>query len=88
MSLIEVYSPIATPRVQQRDLAARLAALDGCRLAWLDNLKANAGTLLEGVVAELRGSGRKLETVSAVKEATAAAPAANPVLRGNSALKT
>lgn len=75
MSTVEVLIPVAATRVAERPLAPRLATLEGKRVAWLDNMKANAGALLGEVAAILGARGHRFEVVSAAKNATAAAPA-------------
>ncbi len=74
MKIIEVLVPVAITRVHQRALAPRLAKLDGVRIGWLDNMKANAGLLLSSVAAALRERGDAFEMIVASKNATAAAP--------------
>lgn len=74
MSQIEILVPIAATRTQNRPLAPRLASLAGRRIAWLDNMKANAGELLREVAQALRDAGHAFEVVTAAKNATAAAP--------------
>ena len=53
-----VYDPRGVVEVTPRHAAPRLAALDGMRLAVLDNTKWNARKLLERTVAELAGDAR------------------------------
>ena len=48
-----VYDPRGTVTAEPRALAPRLAALDGIRLAVLDNTKWNASKLLRETVARL-----------------------------------
>lgn len=48
-----VYDPRGTVTAEPRELAARLATLDGVRLGVLDNTKWNASKLLRQVVANL-----------------------------------
>lgn len=74
MSEIEVLVPQAVPRTVQHPLAPRLSGLDGKRIGWLDNGKANAGALLDGIAAALAEDGLAFERVVAAKNATAAAP--------------
>lgn len=74
MTTVEVLVPVAATRVKNNALAPRLAALTGKRIAWLDNMKANAGELLRCVAAELHSRGHSFEFVTAAKNATAAAP--------------
>ena len=76
MTTVEVLIPVARTRVVERPLAPRLATLDAKRIAWLDNMKANAGELLRAVERELRAAGHEFVSVTAAKNATAAAPAA------------
>lgn len=76
MSTLEILVPIAVTRTSQRPLATRLPKIDGARVGWLDNLKANAGELLRFVVEALPAKGFAFGVVRATKNATAAAPAA------------
>ncbi len=62
-------------RTQVHPLATRLTHLQGARIGWLDNMKANAGDLLRQVAAILREAGHSFDTVLLAKNATAAAPA-------------
>ncbi len=71
MGLLEVHVPVAEPRVDAAPLAARPATLDGCRIGWLDNRKANAGALLDALARHLGGAAT---AVRQTKDATAAAP--------------
>jgi hypothetical protein len=75
MPIIEVLVPQATTRVVDHALAPRLSALAGKRIAWLDNMKANAGSLLRYTAQTLQQQGHSFEIVTAAKNATAAAPA-------------
>jgi hypothetical protein len=74
MTIVEVLIPVAATRVKDHPLAPRLTALSGKRIAWLDNMKANAGELLRGVADVLRAGGHRFEIITAAKNATAAAP--------------
>lgn len=74
MSRLEVLVPVAATRAASHPLAARCAKLEGVRIGWLDNMKANAAALLDEVAAVLRGQGYAFEMVRASKNATAAAP--------------
>ena len=74
MTIVEVLVPVAATRVVDRPLAPRLASLSGKRIAWLDNMKANAGALLRYTALALHDSGHAFEIVLAAKNATAAAP--------------
>ena len=74
MTTVEVLVPVAATRVHDRPLAPRLTSLNGKRIGWLDNMKANAGDLLRGVADVLRAGGHSFEFVTAAKNATAAAP--------------
>lgn len=74
MTTVEVLIPVAATRIKERPLAPRLTALAGKRIAWLDNMKANAGELLRDVGEALRARGHAFEIVTAAKNATAAAP--------------
>ena len=76
MPPIEIVVPVAPSRTVEAPLASRLARRDGLRLGLLDNRKANAAALLDGVAAALADSGLAFERVGAVKDATAAAPEA------------
>jgi hypothetical protein len=49
-----LYDPTAEPRILATGLAPRLATLQGKRAGILDNGKANAGTLMLGVVQRLK----------------------------------
>lgn len=75
MSTIEVLVPVAPSRVANHPLAPRRAGLDSLRIAWLDNMKANAAGLLDAVATTLRARGLRFEAVRLSKNATAAAPA-------------
>ena len=75
MPSIEVLVPVAATRVVDRALAPRLSTLNGKRIAWLDNMKANAGALLRYTAQLLHEQGHSFEIVTAAKNATAAAPA-------------
>ncbi len=74
MTTVEVLIPVAATRIKERPLAPRLTSLVGKRIAWLDNMKANAGELLRNVAEVLRARGHGFEMVIAAKNATAAAP--------------
>lgn len=74
MTTVEVLIPVAATRVMARPLAPRLATLSGKRIAFLDNMKANAGELLRNVAGLLGQRGHVFERVTAAKNATAAAP--------------
>ena len=73
MAEIEVLVPVAQPRVERHELAARLAQLGGATIGWLDNEKSNARPLLEHVAQELQGTA-DFDAVFVEKNATAAAP--------------
>jgi hypothetical protein len=75
MEQIEIYSPVAATRLQSYSLAPRLRSINAQRIGFLDNLKANAGTLLQHLTAGMRGRGTDFEIVVTSKNATAAAPA-------------
>lgn len=47
--MIPVYDPRGVVGAEQKDIAARIGALDGLRLGILDNTKWNANKLLRGV---------------------------------------
>jgi hypothetical protein len=75
MSKVEVFVPVAHPRVDERPLAARRDALKGLRIGWLDNMKANAAQLLADARAVLAARGHHFKSVLEAKNPTAAAPA-------------
>ena len=72
MDGIEIVVPVAATRQQRDHLATRPAALAGKRVGWLNNLKANAGALLDGVRTQLE-PGAVISQLQE-KEATSAAP--------------
>lgn len=74
MSRIEILSPVAITRTTTYPLAARPGSLRGRRIGWVDNLKANAGSLLDFTSAQLTAAGWQFESFHATKNATAAAP--------------
>jgi hypothetical protein len=74
MNDIEILIPTAETWINARPLAPRLKQINGARIAWLDNLKANAGELLSEVAKALTLSGHEFELVRASKKATSAAP--------------
>jgi hypothetical protein len=74
MAHIEVLVPVAATRACALPLAPRRPALAAARIGWLDNLKANAGALLDGIAARLTAAGHAGEAVRVSKNATAAAP--------------
>ena len=74
MTDVEVFIPTAAARTEQRAPAQRLETLDGVRIGWLDNQKANAGELLSAVAHDLENAGLQFERVTLRKDATAAAP--------------
>lgn len=74
MPRIDIFSPVAVTRTTTYPLAERPESLHGRRIGWVDNLKANAGTLLELTAQQLAAGGLKFESVHATKNATAAAP--------------
>lgn len=76
MAEIEIYSPIARTRITTRPLATRPDSLSGRRIGWCDNLKANAGPLLEFTQQQLAANGLQFESFHGTKNATAAAPPA------------
>ncbi len=76
MSQLEILVPVATTRIEQRALAPRLSRLGGARIGWLDNRKANAGSLLREVAAEWRAAGHDFNMLWTEKNATLAAPEA------------
>ena len=74
MSILDILVPVAETRVSTNPLAPRRRRLEGLRIGWLDNLKANAAGLLRGIEADLRRQGCAFEAVHATKNATAPAP--------------
>ncbi len=74
MEDIEVFVPIGETRIVDRPLAPRLTQLNGARIGWLDNMKANAPELLRNIAAALIKLGANGEMLFASKNATAAAP--------------
>lgn len=74
MPRIEILSPVAVTRTPTYSLAPRPDSLRGRRLGWLDNLKANAGSLLDFTARQLAAAGSQFESFHATKNATAAAP--------------
>lgn len=74
MNPIEILVPVAASRIEKHPLAPRRTRLDGARVGWFDNRKANAGGLLGAVAAALAADGFTFESVRAAKNATAAAP--------------
>lgn len=74
MSTLDILVPVAQTRVSAHPLAPRAGTLEGLRIGWLDNLKANAAGLLGGVESGLRRQGLAFEAVHAAKNATAPAP--------------
>lgn len=74
MARIEILSPVAATRTRHYPLAARPGSLNGLRIGWVDNLKANAGSLLRFTEARLAAAGRRFESTHVTKNATAAAP--------------
>ncbi|MCB1748256.1 MAG: hypothetical protein H6977_12800 [Gammaproteobacteria bacterium] len=75
MAIVEVLVPVAATRTTAHPLAARPARLAGARIGWLDNLKANAGALLDGIAAQLAADA-VAPALRMTKNATAAAPEA------------
>ncbi|MFT4562393.1 MAG: hypothetical protein ACI9BW_002137, partial [Gammaproteobacteria bacterium] len=49
MDNLEIFVPVAATRTEKRPLAPRLNQISGMRIAWLDNMKANAQELLDNV---------------------------------------
>jgi len=76
MPRIEILSPVAATRTTTCPLAARPDSLHGRRIGWVDNLKANAGVLLDAMSQQLAARGCAFESLHATKNATAAAPPA------------
>ena len=75
MNTLEVLVPVPPSRVANHPLASRRAALDGLRIGWFDNMKANAAALLDALETTLTARGLRFEAVRLSKNATAAAPA-------------
>ena len=71
-----ILSPVSMPRITDRSIADRPGSLDGLRVALLDNQKANAGSLLEGVGEELESRYQNIELVREFKIATSPSPEA------------
>jgi hypothetical protein len=71
---LEFLVPVPPSVVSERPLAPRLAALDGRRLALLDNQKANAGALLGQIAGHLARLHPDIDLVMERKAATSAAP--------------
>lgn len=71
-----VLNPVASPRVHDRPLADRPASLAGLRIGLLDNQKANAGRLLDGVGAALVERWPDVTIVRERKIATSPSPEA------------
>lgn len=69
-SEIEVFVPVAAARVTQQPLAPRADSLDGARVAFFDNSKANAAALLAGLAGQYPA-----HNLALAKDATRAAPA-------------
>ena len=76
MNTIEILVPVAPTRLEIYPLAPRPGTLVGCRVAWLDNMKANARALLDAVSATLSTQGAGFDKRADSKNATAAAPEA------------
>lgn len=74
MAKLEIVSPVAPSRIDERPLADRHVGLDGRRVALLDNQKANAGRLLAAVGEELVRRHPDVELVTERKIATSASP--------------
>lgn len=75
MASLQILSPVAPSRIEDRPLAARLDGLDGARVALLDNQKANAGELLAAVGDHLTEQYPTIELSVERKIATSASPA-------------
>lgn len=71
-----VLNPVASPRVHERPLADRPTSLAGLRIGLLDNQKANAGLLLDGVGAALTERWPDVTIVRERKVATSPSPEA------------
>ena len=76
MGTQQILSPVSAPRVTDRPIAARPTTLDGLRIGLLDNQKANAGRLLDGVGAALEERFDGVELVRELKIATSPSPEA------------
>jgi len=74
MNELEVFVPLAPTRVERYPLAPRLDGLAGARIAWLDNMKANAKSLLGHVQRSISDMDESFETIVLSKNATTAAP--------------
>ncbi|MCP3988054.1 MAG: hypothetical protein GY724_03200 [Actinomycetia bacterium] len=75
MASLQILSPVAPTRVEERPLAPRLDNIDGARIALLDNQKANAGSLLAAVGQDLVARYPDLTLTTEHKIATSASPA-------------
>lgn len=75
MAPLTFLAPIAPTRVEERPLAGRLEGLARCRVALLDNQKANAGALLDAVGAELQRRHPDIDLTIEHKIATSPSPA-------------
>jgi hypothetical protein len=73
---MQILSPVSQPRVTDRQIAARPDTLDGLRIGLVDNQKANACTLLDGVQAGLASRFPGAEFVRELKIATSPSPEA------------
>jgi ribosomal protein S8 len=74
MNTLEVFVPTASTRVDRHPLANRLKHVQGARIAWLDNMKANAAELLHDIASTLKSRGYEFDIIKLSKDATAAAP--------------
>lgn len=71
---IEVLIPTAVPRIEERPLAPRIDDLAGKTIGLADNMKANAGALLDTVASRLDARYDDVEFIVTQKNASAAAP--------------
>jgi hypothetical protein len=71
---LTILSPIAAPRIDERELTKRPGDLRGLTIGLLDNQKANAGKLLAGVSRRLASRYPDLKLVTEYKVATSPCP--------------
>lgn len=74
MAEIEIYSPRAKTRTSNRPLADRIKILQGKRIGFLNNMKANAESLLHQLTLELTAHNGVFSVEIAEKNPTTAAP--------------
>ena len=78
MGTQQILSPVSEARVVDQPIAPRPSTLDGLRIAVLDNQKANAGRLLDGVADALS---QRFDGVHLIREhKIATSPAPEPVM--------